>query len=228
MRPAKEVIPMKIKWRSEGMSLSLLLAMFIVAGFTWSLASDSIPVHWGITGQPDRYGGKFEGLLGIPLVALAIYLLLLFLPRIDPRRVNYDKFSGVYLVLRIVIVAFMAGIYTVQVMWVRGIAVDMTVVVPLILGLLLMVIGNYLGKLRSTWFVGIRTPWTLSSEESWLKTHRLGGRFFVLLGLALAVASAFHNAWAFCIVGIVAVILLIFLVVYSYIVYREERASHPS
>lgn len=219
---------MKITWRSEVMGLSLLLAMFIVAGFTWSSAPSSIPVHWGITGQPDRYGGKFEGILAIPLVALVIYLLLLFLPRIDPRRVNYDKFSGVYLLLRTVIVVFMAGIYTVQVMWVKGIAVDMEVVVPLIVGLLLMVIGNYLGKLRPTWFVGIRTPWTLSSEESWLKTHRLGGRFFILLGLALAVASAFHNTWAFFIVGIVAAILLIFLVIYSYIVYREEHASHPS
>lgn len=217
---------MKIKWRSEGMGLFLLLAMFIVAGFTWPSAPNSIPVHWGITGQPDRYGGKFEGLLAIPLAALVIYLLLLFLPRIDPRRVNYERFSGVYLLLRTVIVAFMAGMYVVQVMWVKGITVDMAMVVPLIIGLLLMVIGNYLGKLRSNWIVGIRTPWTLSSEESWVKTHRLGGRFFVAVGLALAVACPFQNAWVLYTIGILAVILLIFLVIYSYIVYRAERAAH--
>lgn len=208
------------------MSISLLLAMFVVAGFTWSSAPNSIPVHWGITGQPDRYGGKFEGLLAIPIAALALYLLLLFLPRIDPRRVNYDRFGGVYLLLKTVLVAFMAVVYAVQVMWVQGIMVDMAVVVPLIIGLLLMVIGNYLGKLRSNWFVGIKTPWTLASEESWIKTHRLGGIFFVAVGLALAIESPFHNAWAFYIVGIVALILLIFLVIYSYIIYRAERAAH--
>lgn len=216
---------MKISWRSEAVSLFLLAAMLVVAGATWSVAPDSIPVHWGITGQPDRYGGKFEGLLGPPLLALGIYALLLLLPRIDPRYTHYNRFGGVYLVLRTLIVAFFAAIYGVVVLSARGVAVETGVAVPLIVGLLLMVIGNYLGKLRSTWFVGIRTPWTLSSEESWNKTHRLGGKIFVAFGLALAIASPFQAPWAFYAIAVLGGVALTLLVAYSYFVWRTDPGA---
>lgn len=217
---------MKISWRSEAISLFLLVAMFVVAGVTWSVAPDSIPVHWSITGEPDRYGGKFEGLLGPPLIALGLYALLLLLPRIDPRYAHYARFWGVYLVLRTVIVAFMAGVHGVIVLWARGVPVDTGLVVLLMIGLLLMVIGNYLGKLRSTWFVGIRTPWTLSSEESWNKTHRLGGRAFVGLGLALMIVSPFQNPWALYVVAALGAVSLTLLVAYSYYAWRADPAVH--
>lgn len=217
---------MKINWRTEIVSLFLLVAMFILSGITWSAVPDSIPVHWGFSGQPDRYGSKFEGLLSTPLITLGLYLLLLLLPRIDPRGERYRRFSGVYLVLRTVLVAFMAAIHVVTVLWARGITVDIGSIISLALGLLFMVMGNYMGKIRPNWFVGIRTPWTLSSVESWNKTHRLGGRIFVGLGLVMVVASFFQQPWV--LVGSIGLLLVctIILAVYSYLIWRTDPAAY--
>jgi uncharacterized membrane protein len=217
---------LKTNWRSELVSLFLLVAMFLLAGVTWSTAPDEIPVHWGIGGEPDRYGGRFEGLLLAPLIALGIYGLLLVLPRIDPRRAHYERFSDVYALLRTAIVALLAGIHLIMVLWARDVPVDTALATPLMIGLLLMVIGNYLGKLRSTWFVGIRTPWTLSSEESWNKTHRLGGKLFVAVGLALVIASPFQNLWTLYAIGAMGLAALVLLTAYSYWVWRADPVAH--
>jgi uncharacterized membrane protein len=220
---------MKLTWRSEAICLLLLVAMFVAAGVMWSSAPDTIPTHWGDSGEPDSYGGKFEGLLLLPLIALGIYVLLLVLPRVDPRREHYARFQGAWTVLRTVIVAVFAGVYGVVVLWVKGVHVDTFVVVGLMIGLLFMVLGNYMGKLRSTWFVGIRTPWTLSSEESWNKTHRLGGKLVFLLGLALVVFALFQKQWVSSYIipaGLFGLILILYL--YSYLVWRRDPAAGPA
>ena len=218
---------MKVTWRSEAICLLLLVAMFVAAGVTWSSAPDRIPVHWGVSDEPDRYAGKFEGLLLLPLVALGLYVLLLVLPRVDPRKEHYARFQGVYTILRTLIVAIMAGTFAIVVLWARGVHVDTFVVVGLMIGLLFMVLGNYMGKLRSTWFVGIRTPWTLSSEESWNKTHRLGGRLFFVFGLALAIGVPLGKQWAASYMipaGVFGLVLILY--VYSYLVCRKDPAAN--
>ena len=217
----------KINWRTEAVSLLLLLAMFVAAGVVWPSAPDRIPVHWGVSGEPDRYAGKFEGLLLLSLVALGLYVLLLVLPRVDPRKEHYARFQGVYTILRTLIVAIMAGTFAIVVLWARGVHVDTFVVVGLMIGLLFMVLGNYMGKLRSTWFVGIRTPWTLSSEESWNKTHRLGGRLFFVFGLALAIGVPLGKQWAASYMipaGVFGLVLILY--VYSYLVWRKDPAAN--
>jgi uncharacterized membrane protein len=219
---------MKVTWRSEAICLLLLVAMFVAAGVTWSSAPDRIPAHWGTSGEPDRYAGKFEGLLGPPLMALGIYILFLVLPRIDPRKENYARFQGVYTVLKTLMVAFMAGLLGIVVLWARGVQVDTGVAVMLMAGLLIMVIGNFMGKVRPNWFVGIKTPWALSSEESWNKTHRLGGKLFVIWGLALAIAAPFHNALAFSALSAGMLGLIVCLYLYSYLIWRKDPAAGPA
>jgi uncharacterized membrane protein len=220
---------MKTSWRSEALSLLLLVAMFVAAGVVWPSAPDEIPTHFGGSGEPDSYGGKFEGLLILPLSALGLYVLLLVLPRVDPRKEHYARFQGAWTAIRTVFVAFFAGVYGVVVLRAKGVHVDTLVVVGLMLGLFLMVLGNYFGKLRSTWFVGIRTPYTLSSEEAWNKTHRLGGKLLFLFGLALAVLALFHKEWVSSYTipaGLFGLILILYL--YSYLVWRKDTAAGPA
>jgi len=217
-----EVKKMKFTWRTELVSWLLLAYMFALGAWTWSVAPERIPIHWGITGQPDRYGGKVEAIL-LPLaLALGLYLLLLVLPRFDPRYAHYRFFSGVYHLIRTVLVAFFAAVYTTMMLWARSVQVDTSVIVPLMVGLLFVILGNYMGKLRSTWFVGIRTPWTLSSEESWNKTHRLGGKVFAVLGFVFIAASLLKREWAFyTALGLLGA-GVIFLVIYSYFIWRHD------
>lgn len=214
---------MKVTWRGEALNLVLMATMFIISAASWSSAPDRIPVHWDITGQPDRFGGKFEGLFLLPLMTAGIYLMLLYLPRLDPKRVNYEKFGGVYRIIRTLLVVFMFGLHGVIIAsTVHGVPIDVGTAVMVMVGLMLAVLGNYFGKLKPTWFVGIRTPWTLTSELSWVKTHRLGGRVFVVFGLLMALAGIVGEPWLF--IGVMGAFLasIIFLLIYSYTVWKAD------
>jgi uncharacterized membrane protein len=219
---------MKIDWRLEIPALSLLTGMLALALATWPGAPDRIPVHWNFAGDVDRYGGRFEGLLLPPLLTLFVYLAMLLLPRVDPGRANYASFWGRYAALRFAVVALIATFCAVTHLTLRGYAVSMGVVAPFAVGLLFVAFGGILGKIRPNWFVGIRTPWTLSSKLAWDRTHRLGGYLFLACGLGLmlltAVAPRLMPYWF---VGSVAATTLT-LVLYSYLVWRADPAKLPA
>jgi len=124
-------------------------------------------------------------LLLLPLIALGLYLLLLLLPRIDPRRANYARFRGAYLVLRVAILMFLVLLYGFVLLWTRGIRLGV-LVIPILAGGLLVVMGVVMGRVQPNWFVGIRRPSTLSSDLSWRKpTSSAGGSSLVVLSSGL-------------------------------------------
>jgi len=218
---------MRVTWRTEWPLWLLLAAMFTVAAVSWHAVPDRIPVHWGISGEPDRWGGRFEGLLVLPLIGVVVYLVLLAAPRIDPGGANYASFTGAYGTVRVVVLVVMLAIQVLMVLAARGRVVDMGTWVPLIVGGLFVVLGNLFGKLRPNWFIGIRTPWTLSSKQSWDRTHRAGGWVFILSGLLLISSALVRAPWV-----VITVISLIAagatgLVVYSYFVWRKDPEKTP-
>jgi uncharacterized membrane protein len=215
---------MKRSWRIELVQLLPIAAMFLVAALCWSHASDRIPVHWNWRGEVDRYGGKFEGLLLLPLVSVALYLLLLVLPLFDPGKANYRTFAGAYNLIRLTITLFLSAIYAVGVLVSLGYHIDMNTVIGLAMGVLFIVLGNVMGKIRPNWFVGVRTPWTLSSKLSWTKTHRLAGWLFIVMGLLAVAWAILQNAWMLGVMITVDIACGISLVVYSYLIYRKDPA----
>ncbi len=218
---------MKLDWRTEWPQWLLLAAMFALAAASWGSAPERIPVHWGLGGQPDRWGGRFEGLLGIPLLALAVYLLLAFLPRVDPGRANYAAFAGPYATLRLGVLLVLAAIDGLIQLWMRGHRASVATWVPLLVGALFVLVGNLLGKVRPNWFVGIRTPWTLSSKRSWSRTHRAGGWLFVVLGLLLMAAALLRSRGAVVAVLAAGAAGVLGLVVYSYRVWKADPDKTP-
>jgi uncharacterized membrane protein len=218
---------MKTDWRIELSLLVLVAAMFVTALVVWPSAPDQIPVHWNAAGEVDRYGGKIEGLLVLPFLSLAIYLLMRYLPRIDPGRANYARFTGAYTAIRVGVLLLMAGIYALVIAWVAKVSIDISRVMPMAVGALFVLFGSVLGQVKPNWFVGIRTPWTLSSAESWSRTHRLGGWVFIGLGVLFAVTGAFKlRSFAFLVLW-TALAAVAVLVVYSYIVWRGDPAKRP-
>ena len=219
---------MKTNWRVELALLLLIALMFGAALVVWPSAPSEIPVHWNASGQVDRYGGKFEGLLVLPLVALGLYLLMRYLPNIDPGRLNYARFGGAYTAIRAGVLLLMAGIYGMVIAWVLGSPVDMSRAVPLAVGALFVLFGSVLGQVQPNWFVGIRTPWTLSSTESWSRTHRLGGRLFVALGVLFALTGLLNvGSFGFVVIG-TAVAVVAVLVVYSYVIWRNDPSRRTT
>src|SRR5262245_61149091 len=155
---------MRMSWRREWPMWLLLGTQFLLAAVTWPWAPERIPTHLAVDGQADGYGGRFEGLLLLPLVSLGLYLAMLYVPQVDPRHESYGAFSGSYTVLRFAVLAMMTAMYGMMQLALRGHPVEVNRVMPLSLGTLFVVIGIQMGRLRQSWFGGLRTPWDLSSQ----------------------------------------------------------------
>lgn len=218
---------MRMEWKSEWPFWVVLAAMLLLGAVTWPSAPERIPVHWDLTGQPDRYGGRVQGLLAVPGLALLVYVAMLLAPRFDPGRANYPRFWGVYTALRLAVLLVLALAYGVIHLWIRGLAVDVGLLVGGAVGLLFLLVGSVLGKVRPTWFVGIRTPWTLSSKRAWIKTHRLGGWLFLLMGAAVILAAVVQTEAVLSLALALSLGSLAVLTVYSYVVWRADPDRIP-
>jgi uncharacterized membrane protein len=208
--------------KQDSAAVVILIGMVVAAVVLWPSMPDRLPMHWNAAGQIDRWGGKGEGLLLLPAAACGLYLLLRFLPRLDPRREHVAAFQGVLAVLRLTMVLFMAAVYAAVLAHGLGHPFDVGYVVGLATGLVFAVMGNYLPKVPSNWFVGVRTPWTLSSERSWNLTHRLAGKAFLLAGLALIAITLVRPHWLGAATAVVLTPAVLVPVVYSYLVWRRD------
>jgi uncharacterized membrane protein len=218
---------MKVSWRTEWPLWVVLAGMFVLAAITWPHAPDRIPVHWGLNGEVNGYGGKFEGLLMLPLLAAGSYLLFLVLPNLDPGRANYAQFAGAYTLLRFAIVLVLALVDGVILLWIGGHRLSVATFIPMLVGGLFVVMGSVLGKIRPNWFVGIRTPWTLSSKLAWTKTHRLGGWIFMLTGLLFLAAGILRSAPMFIVAIVVTAAGILGTIIYSYVLWRGDPDRVP-
>jgi uncharacterized membrane protein len=215
---------MRTTWRGELVQLLPIVFMFALAAVCWPLVPDRIPVHWNIHGEADGFGGKFFGLLMFPIVALGVYALTLALPRFDPLRANYASFATAYGAIRLAITLFFATFQVVLVLVALGYRVNINTALGLALGVMFIVFGSVMDRIRPNWFVGVRTPWTLSSQLSWTKTHRLAGWLFSAMGLAAVAWGLLSSEWMLAtMIGFDAVCVL-WIVVYSYLVYRTDPA----
>lgn len=218
---------MRTTWRVELPQIVLIVAMFAAAAVVWPGAPSRIPMHWDFSGQVDGYGGKVEGLLGLPLLALGIYLLMRYLPNFDPGRANYPRFAGAYAALRIGILCLMAALYALVLVSVEKVPVDVSRIVPVLVGALFVLVGALMGKIRPNWFVGIRTPWTISSKVAWIRTHRLGGWLFLAVGMLFILTGALgFGRFGFIPIGAMLA-MIVALFVYSYVVWRADPEKQP-
>lgn len=211
----------------QPLMLSLILIGFMTAlsGWAWlQLGSDArIPIHWGIDGRADGFGGR-NMLFLMPAITLGLAGLFWAIPRIEPRKGNLLRSSKAYHLVWLGMLAFEGGLHTVMVAAALGkdVAIDRYIAIGM--GLLFALIGNSLGKVRSNFMFGVRTPWTLSSELSWNKTHRLTGWLFVLYGLVMMWAGCFPAGgrivfWA---TAVFIPVMVIISTVYSYLVWRQD------
>ena len=161
----------------------LALAPFAVVALNWGRLPDQVPLHWNVANQVDRYASKSHLWL-LCCIAPALCLLFQFLPKIDPKKENYGKFQGKYDLFGPILPGIMLLVMAVTVS--EATNPGALPIGRLILGavsIVLMVAGNVMGKVKTNWFMGIRTPWALSDPDVWNKTHRMGGRVFFLGGL---------------------------------------------
>jgi uncharacterized membrane protein len=215
-------------------ALFSLFCIFVLTGvfiYTWATLPDMdrYPIHWNAAGEADGFAGR-NGVLGIllimPITLIFNAALMYFLPKIEPLRKNLEASRSAYDTIWMLLIAFLTiiGVVICSMYWTDS-ETPKTLGIQLITigtSLLFMGIGNVLGKMRQNYMVGIRTPWTLASDLSWEKTHRLGGRLFVLSGAIGVIAALLSPAAS--IIALVSAILLsvIICAVYSYLIWKDD------
>lgn len=201
----------------------ILTAIFLsIAATAWfyRYLPDQIALHYDIKGEVDNWGSRNFIWLTSAL-PLLIYALMALVPKIDPRRDSYEKHMKGYSILAGGITLFLIGLNGFTILYSLGYKLSIQIFVLSGLGILFLVIGNYLPNARQNYTFGIRTPWTLADGETWRKTHRAGGYAFVILGL-LSIGSAFLRGSAAFLLFLGPLFLTIIgLFVYSYLVYRK-------
>ena len=194
----------------------LILLPVLVGLILWNQLPEQLPTHWNAAGEVDGWSSKPFAIFGLPLILLAMQWLCVAGTFADPKRNNH---SGKILHLVLWIIPVLNAVLSVLTYAAAmGKDVQMEVVMPVFIGLVLAIVGNYLPKCKQNYTIGIKIPWTLNSEENWNKTHRFAGVIWVIGGLAILVTGLFGLLWAF-----LPITLLMVLVptVYSFLLYRK-------
>ena len=205
--------------------LLIVVAAFIASAVVFPRLPETMPTHFDMSGQPNGWSSRLFGAWLMPLFLLCMWGLVRVLPAIDPRGDNYAKFGGAFEGIIVSIMLFMLGIHIVVLRASLGHPVAMQHVLPVGIGVLFIVIGNLLPRARPNWFVGIRTPWTLSSDRVWEKTHRLGGRVFVAGGVIITLAAFASAKWAQVVLVTVTTLCAATVLIYSYLEWKREQSA---
>jgi uncharacterized membrane protein len=218
-------LPYQIYKPAEIAMWTAMIASWLASFFFYRAFPAEVPIHWNMAGQPDDWSGPGFAAFFFPAVITGIYLLMTLLPLADPQKKRYMEFGRPYTILRLTLVLFMTMIYFVASSAGIGYRIDMNLIMPFAVGSLFIVIGNFMPKFKKNWFVGIRTPWTLSDERVWTKTHRVGGRLFIIGGLLLML-TAFLPLWLRAPALLAAVALVVLGTVgYSYFIWRKLKSE---
>ncbi len=201
-----------------------LIAIALIAGLAlWNQLPDLMASHWNINNQVDGYMPKFWGVFLMPLITLGMLVLFLVIPGIDPLKANIAQFRETFNVFIALIVAFMLYIHGLTLAWSLGYqGFKMSAAMLPFMGVLFIAIGYLLKKARRNFFIGIRTPWTLSSDSVWDKTHQLGSVLFMISGAITLLGGLLGGVAAFWFTFVPLIGSTLFLVVYSYVLYRNE------
>jgi uncharacterized membrane protein len=210
----------------DGAALVIWLLPAVYLFYVYPTLQQTVPVHWGLNGTVDRYGSKAEFLIG-PLIMIGVsalvYLLLKFLPAIDPKKqIKYGEGTFQKLALGLVVFLAALNIAIVYATVNHGFQID-KLIFPLI-GLLFAFMGNIMNSIKPNYFAGIRTPWTLESEDNWRATHRLAGKIWFVGGIVLTITMLFLPPAAGTIFFTSCVIVMAFIpVIYSFVYFRKNQ-----
>jgi uncharacterized membrane protein len=201
----------------------ILIAVAVIAGaLFWNQLPEQMASHWNANDQVDDYLPKFWGVWMMPLITLGMFALFLVIPVIDPLKANIAKFRGLFNLFIVFITAFMLYMHGLTLAWSLGYQFRMSAAMLPFMGLLFIFVGYMLRQAKRNWFIGIRTPWTLSSDTVWDKTHRLGSVLFIAAGIFALAGSFFGGTAAMWLTLVPVMGSALFVVIYSFVLYQRE------
>ena len=196
---------------------SIVILLPILAGLIlWNQLPEQIPTHWNAAGEIDGWSSKPFAVFGLPAILLAAQWLCVLGTAADPKRSAHPQ-KILHLVLWIIpVLSVLLNVLTY--MAAMGRQVRMEVIMPVFIGLLLAIVGNYLPKCKQNYTIGIKIPWTLNNEENWNKTHRFAGWLWTVCGIIIMLTGFFGGFWIFF---IIVLLMVLAPIAYSYILHRK-------
>lgn len=207
--------------RSEVTIIGIILLSFVIGTYFYTQMPEIITSHWDVQGQPNGYMPKIWGLFLMPLISIVLFLFFILIPKIDPLKANIKKFRKYYDRFVVLIIAFLFYLQLLTIFWNIGIGFDIIQFLAPGFGIVFYYCGVLLENTKRNWFIGIKTPWTLSNEKVWEKTNKLGGKLFKISGL-VAVFGILFESYALFLILFPMILVLFYTVVYSYVEYRKR------
>ena len=208
---------------ADFLSLAVIAATVITTLVLYPDLPDPMPTHWNAAGQVDGYMSRPWGVSILPFAAILIFVLLKFLPKLSRKGYDKEVIGPSLSLLQLVLVIFMSGVAILVLMEAKGHDTGMDRLIPGGIGVLFLVIGSQFGKVQRNYLLGIRTPWTLASDDTWNRTHKVGSKLFMLAGLVLLASSLIEPPLVWTLPIVFA--LLLFPVLYSYFIHRKARQT---
>jgi uncharacterized membrane protein len=201
-------------------SVALVMASLAVGVYVYPNVPDRMPSHWNAAGQVDGYMPKLLALFLIPFGSLVMLGLFLLIPRVDPLRKNIEGFRGYYDGFVALLTFYLLYIQCLSIASALGYGLNMSQFLVPAASVLFIYLGVLLGKAKKNWFIGIRTPWTLSDERVWNETHRIGGKILILAGLVTLLGAVFPE-FALALILAPLISVTIYTTYYSYHLYKK-------
>lgn len=202
--------------------LSLILASFLLGAYLYPMMPERMASHWDASGSVNGYMSKLWGLFLMPFISTILFLAFLVIPKIDPLGENIAKFRGHFDVFTLLLFGFLFYLYLLTLLWNLDYRFNIVKLMAPAIGLLIFYAGVLTKNARQNWFIGVRTPWTLSSESVWNKTNRLAGKLFKAAGI-LAMFGAVFPEQAILLILVPVILAAIYPLIYSYREYQRDR-----
>lgn len=199
-----------------------VLASFMLGAYLYPIMPERMASHWDASGSVNGYMSKLWGLFLMPVISTVLFLAFLVIPRIDPLKENIAKFRAYYDLFILQLFGFLFYIYLLTIFWNLGYRFNIIQLMAPAIGLLIFYAGVMMENAKQNWFIGVRTPWTLSSERVWNKTNRLAGKLFKAAGILAMLGAAFPEH-AILLILVPVILAAVYPILYSYQEYQRER-----
>ena len=206
--------------------IGIVLLPFIYLGYIWNSLPEQVPMHWNLKGEIDDYGSKYSLIGMVFLLPVLTYVLMLVVPKIDPKK-RMESMGGKYNQFKFILVTFMSVLALFIIYISNNKTLSNPNLIVVLVGTLFVFMGNYFKVIKQNYFIGIKTPWTLESEEVWKLTHLLAGKMWVIGGIIIVICSLIlpENINFYFLISITTVISIV-PIVYSYLIYKKLKNTN--
>ena len=201
--------------------IGLILVSFLIGAYLYPYMPEKMASHWDANGSVDGYMPKLWGLFLLPVISAILFLVYMLIPKIDLFKGNIETFRGHFDVFILLLFVFLFYVHMLTMLWNLSYRFNIIQLLAPAFGLIIYCAGIMMENAKQNWFIGVRTPWTLSSEVVWDKTNKLAGKLFKVAGV-LAVMGLIFPKYAIFLILVPVILAAVYPIIYSYQMYQQE------